>query len=259
MAKNTAIQKITAAELEALAKKSATQAAKVGGGGAFFSTRGGVLSFDGAPVPNNEMGVILLDFVYANAYYESEYDPDAIVPPDCFAFGRDPAEMAPPEVASNKQGEQCEGCPQNEWASGKGRGKACANRARVLLISGGTMMNGRFKPFTTAEQFTEAPLATLQVPVTSVPWLGQFVKQIANSLNRPQWTVFTKVKVVPDEKSQFKVTFEAMTQVPTELLGVLKARVDEAEKAAEAFTYSPKEEEPTPAKKVKGKAKTKRF
>ena len=36
------------------------------GGGSFFSVRGGMLTFNDAPVPNNTMGVIIVDGIFEN-------------------------------------------------------------------------------------------------------------------------------------------------------------------------------------------------
>jgi len=256
MAKNTQIQKVTAADLELAAKESAGEVASIGGS-AYFSTKSGVLAFDGAPVPDNQMAVVVLNHTFMNVYYKEDYDPDNTTPPDCYAFGSDLKTMGPGDDVEEKQNDTCQGCPMNEWGSGKGRGKACGNKVRVQLISAGNLENGRFKQFTDADHFTSAPVGLLNVPVTSVTGFAAYVKQLANSLSRPTWAVFTKVRVVPDAKSQFKVTFEPITQVPNELLGVLKARVTDAKSEAKTFAFVAKEDAPAPAAKGKRGAKKK--
>src|SRR5690606_31878069 len=75
-------------ELAKLAEEAASQEANTGGG-QFFSTRGGVLSLNGAPIPNNEMAVIILDGILVNTYYQGGFDPDSPSSPICYAFGRD--------------------------------------------------------------------------------------------------------------------------------------------------------------------------
>src|SRR5271170_6510523 len=66
--------------------------------GQFFGLRAGVLTYNDAPLPNNEMAVVILDGVLENVFYEGAYDPDTPQSPMCFAFGRDEATMAPHEL-----------------------------------------------------------------------------------------------------------------------------------------------------------------
>ena len=56
--------------------------------GQFFSLKGGILSWNDAPVPNNEMAVIILDSILENVFYEGAYDPENIQGP--FGFPLDP-------------------------------------------------------------------------------------------------------------------------------------------------------------------------
>ena len=59
------------------------------GGGQFFSTKGGILSWQDSPLSGNQMAVIILDSILENVFYEGHYDPDAPQSPTCFAFSRD--------------------------------------------------------------------------------------------------------------------------------------------------------------------------
>jgi hypothetical protein len=67
----------------------------------------------------------------------------------------------------------------------------------------------------------------------------------------PPFAVFTRVKVIPDAKSQFLVTFEALGEVPHELLPTIVDRVHEAESAI-MMPYAAYEE-PAP-KPTRGRA-----
>ena len=62
-------------------------------GGQFFSTRGGQLSWQDAPLPDNEMAVVILDHIFETVYYEGRYDPDTPQSPTAFAFGREQDEL----------------------------------------------------------------------------------------------------------------------------------------------------------------------
>lgn len=217
--------------------------------GNFFSLKGGILAFNDAPVPNNEMAVVILDGVLENVYYEGKYDPDTPAGPICFAFGREEKEMVPHKIvfdAGNNQSDKCQGCEHNEWGSADtGRGKACRNTRRLALIPAGTFDAGRFKPFNDESQLETAPIAYMKLPVTSVKGYASHVKQLANALSRPPHAVYTKVSVRPDPQTQFKVVFEPLSTIPNELLGVVMKRHDEAQKAIE-FPYVPFEEAPAP-------------
>jgi hypothetical protein len=203
--------------------------------GQFFSLKSGVLSFNDAPLPNNEMAVIILDGVLENVYYEGKYDVDNPQGPKCFAFGRDEKELAPHKIvieAGNSMAGAsglCAGCEMNEWGSAEtGRGKACRNTRRLAMIPAGTFEVGKFKPFSNEEQLESAGIAYMKLPVTSVKGYAGFVKQIAGALKRPPHAVYTRVSVRPDPQSQFKVVFEPLSQIPDELLGVVMKRHEEA-------------------------------
>ncbi len=228
--------------------------------GQFFGLKSGVLSFNDAPLPNNEMAVIVLDAVLENVYYEGKYDPDSPQSPMCFAFGRDEKTMAPHKIvveASNQQcgaSGLCSGCEMNEFGTAEvGRGKACRNTRRLAMIPAGTLENGKFKPFTDEEHFESASIAFMKLPVTSVKGYAAYVKQVAGALKRPPHAIFTKVKVVPDPKSQFKVTFEPLSQVPDDLLGAVMQRHEEAKSVID-FPYTPFEEEEAPPPRRGAKA-----
>lgn len=228
-------------------------------GGQFFSLRGGQLTFNDAPLPGNQMAVVVLDSVMENVYYEGKFDPDDITGPACYAFGRDEKTIKPHTAVAEPQHETCAGCPQNEWGSADtGRGKACANRRRLALIPAGAFntATGKFEPVLEPEHYETAQIAYLKLPVTSVKGYAAVVKQVAAALKRPPHGVFMKFKVVPDAKSQFRVLVEPLQQVPNELLGVIMARHDEAKNSIE-FPYAVAEEGAADKKPV-GKGNKKR-
>ena len=248
---------------EELAKQAQVAADMEAGtaGGQFFSLRGGQLTFNDAPLPGNQMAVVVLDGVMENVYYEGKFDPDDISGPACYAFGRDEKTMKPHEAVVAKQHETCLGCPQNEWGSADtGRGKACANRRRLALISAGTFNTGtgKFEPTLEPEHYATAQIAYLKLPVTSVKGYAAMVKQVAAALKRPPHGVFMKFKVVSDPKSQFRVLVEPIQAVPNELLGVIMQRHEEAKSGIE-FPYAVYDESNGGTKKpAAGKDKKKR-
>ena len=246
-------------ELADEAKKAAGQEAG-GGGGSFIGTRGGILTVDSTPVPGNTLAAVILDSVMLNTFYEGAYDPDNPQPPVCYAFGRKDDEMGPHDKCSSKQHEQCKGCPNNEFGSAirfngkgqqvEGKGKACKNTRRLAVIPAGTFgKDGSFEAYNKPSAFSEAEPLFLSVPPTSIKGYAGFVTRLAASANRPPWAVFTKIGIVADPKSQFKLTFEPLAKAPDTVLPALR----EASKAAKALIEFPfpdvREEAPKPTGK----------
>lgn len=229
-------------ELAKYADQSAATEASTGSGLQSFSLRSGVLSIDDNAMPNNEMAVIVLDSILENVFYLEDYDPDNPVPPSAYALGRDEdtmrwsddsiPEMETPDGMEKIAGELCNDTWINSWGSAdKGRGKACRNIRRLLLIPAGTIdkKTGAFELIEDEEHYASVKPAFLKVPPTSITNWANYVKQLKASLRKPPFAIATRIKVVPDGKSQFKVTFEALEEVPEALLGVMLKRHKEAE------------------------------
>lgn len=229
------------------------------GGGQFFSVKSGRLSFADAPIPNDQMAVIILDSMMENVFYEADYDPDSPASPVCFAFGRAEEEMVPHDVVfenGTAQSPQCKTCQWNEWGSAdKGRGKACKNGRRLAMIGAGSLdKDGVFTLDEDPESFSSGVVGYLRVPVTSVKGYATYVNQVANVLKRPPYGVITKVRVVPDSKTQLRVIFEVLCRVPDDLMQIVMTRAKEA-KATIGFPYrvggqEEAQEAPPPAKRV---------
>ena len=167
--------------------------------------------------------------------------------------------MKPHEKAPDSQSDNCGGCPHAEFGSAnQGKGKACTNRRRIAMIPAGTFdKDGDFEAVEDLSHFENAEAAYLSLPPTSLKNFGKFVKQMASTLKRPPFAVFTKVKIVPDPKSQFKIVFELIQAAPTELIPTLIKR-HEAEKEIIDFPYISNDTEPKKGKdKSKGKGKSK--
>jgi hypothetical protein len=244
---------------EELAKQAdlASKQEEASAGGQFFSTRGGTLSWGDAPLPNNQMAVIILDGVLENVYYEGRYDPDTPQGPTCFAFGRDEKDMAPHIIVSDAGQAQsldgCANCEHNEFGTADtGRGKACRNTRRLAMIPAGTLNNrGDFELFD-EDHFEDATIGYMKLPVTSVKGYASFVKQVAATLRRPPHGIIAKVRVVPDPKTQFKVVFEAIENVPNDVLGIIMKRHEEAKSSID-FPYQLDDPEEKPVKRKAGK------
>lgn len=230
-------------------------------GGTFFSLRGGQLTFNDAPLPNNQMAVVVLDGILENVLYEGKFDPDEISGPVCFAFGRDEKTMAPHKDVLKPQATTCAVCPHNEWGTADtGRGKACRNTRRLALIPAGSFAQGtgKFEPITEVEHYDTAQIAYLKLPVTSVKAYAAVVKQIASALKRPPHGIFMKFKVVPDAKTQFRVLVEPLCPVPNNLLPSIMKRHEEAVDAI-MFAYKSYAEVEPLKKPMAHKAKNRKY
>lgn len=239
-------------ELARLGKESLEQEASALQG-SFFSIRGGQLSFNGAPLPNNEVAVVILDAVLENIYYDTDFDPEQATSPACYAFGRGAEELAPHPDAPRKQAELCSACPQNEWGSSKrrqgSRGKACSNKRRLALLpAGGLDAQGKFTPLEDPALFEGAQLGLLKLPVTSVKAYGQYLHTVLTVFKVPhQMAVFTRISVEPDPKNQVRVNFEHLGNVPKALLPVLMQRQRNCQDEV-VFAYAEGDEQPAAPK-----------
>ena len=245
-------------ELARMAQAAAGMEASAGGG-TFFSLRGGILSLNEQAIPGNQMAVVVLDHNLLNVYYGDKYDPDSPQPPTCYAIGTDEATMGPHKdvVARNQgQNETCAGCPMNAWASADtGRGKACRNTRRLAMVPAGELTrDGRFTPFTDEEHFKTAPIAGLTLPVTSVKGWANQVKTVANAMKLPPLGVMMRVSTEPDPKTQFKVKFELLGEVPKKLIPILLKRQPETKSILEQ-SYNLEGEAESSSKKNDGPAR----
>jgi hypothetical protein len=178
-----------------------------------FSMRAGVLSYNGQPMPDNKMRVVVVASAFEKAMFINKFDPGNIVPPLCFALSANGEDMQAHDNSFKKQGDPdreghfCEGCPQLEWGSDanspSGRGKMCKEVRRLGLLPEDALRHGVEK----------SQPALLRVPVTSVANWSSYVHLLSATMKRPTWSVITEVRVVPDPKKQFQVLFEAVAPI----------------------------------------------
>ena len=76
---------------------------------------------------------VVVNFVYANNYYDSQYIQGEFNPPVCFALGKDQDALTHSTKAKQPQYANCKDCPMNQFGT-RGRGKACSNRMYVAVL-----------------------------------------------------------------------------------------------------------------------------
>jgi hypothetical protein len=186
-----------------LADAAAEVSSMEAGSSNFISTRNGILSYNGTPIPGNKLNVVVINHAMENHYYTERFDPDSPASPVCFAFGTDESTMAPHELSSEPQAEKCASCPRNQFGSADtGKGKACKNIRRLGVITEDDL-----------EDVKAAALAVIKIPVTSVkPWKA-YVQSLNNTLRRPPFSVVTQIAPVPHPKHQFELTFKLDAQI----------------------------------------------
>lgn len=240
---------------EALAKEAEIAAGMEAntGGGQFFSLRNGVLSWQDSPVPDNQMAVVILDSIFETVYYEDRYDPDNPQPPTAFALGRDEKELRWHENSRDDlAGQLCSESEVCEWGSADvGRGKAARETRRLAMIPAGMLdKSNRFEIFKD-EAFESAAIGFMRLPVTSVRGYASFVKQVAGALRRPPFGIITKVEVVPDASSQFRVVFNPIEEISDDLMATIMQRHEEAKSTID-FPYAPYDPEAAEQTKKRG-------
>lgn len=222
-----------------------------------INAKAGMLLYNGTAVPGNKMDVIIIASTHTNLYYEDDYDPNDIKNPVCYAYSEDPdeIEMKPHPKSQKPQALSCATCWANKWESDPkgGRGKACKNTRRLACVPADVA----------AEDVPSAEIATLSLPVMTVnkQW-SPYVHKLSTLYNRPPLAVKTQLGIIPDQKSQFQVTFDDVGAVDVSLLGPIIERREAAisiiEKEYE-HNVELSEEEQEAAKASKGKGRRTKF
>ena len=218
-----------------------------------ISFKSGAMSYMGAPIKGNTMPVCVIDSALENAFYDQKFDPDKPVAPVCFAFGTGEVGevMAPHPDSEKPQAETCAKCPQNVFGTADtGKGKACKNQRKLALIHGDIVDKNSGDIATTS--IARATLSPMNAPVFS-----KYALQLAAARDTPPLGVISQMTCVPDAKSQFKIEWAYVHDVPNAALGALLARQEEAHAALFKPYQRNAEPAPAPAKKaaVKGKAR----
>lgn len=201
---------------EELAKEAVAEAARAtaAGGGNFVGTKGGVFQFQGE-ILGKEMEVIVVEFVHGKSWNPHQYDPENPQPPGCAALSVDGSEMAPFDQSPDKQSEACEDCPMNEWGSGVGRGKACADKRLLALIHA------------ESEDFEEAPIVGLSLPPTAIKSWDSYVSNLAQVRKRPFRSVVTRFTMTPKGTVTIPIPSHS-SDLDQKTYMALKKRFDEA-------------------------------
>ena len=207
----------------------------------FVSIRGGKFKLGEDELPGNQIIAVIAHSVFENTFYDKAWDDKEASPPRCYAMADDDEDMAPhPSMQDfpehfTPQAAECRDCKWNKWGSGKGNAKACQNRRRLALVPAGYVEK---VPGTRAEfdvhmyedenDYRSGDMYFLKLPPTSQREFAKYVKMLAAEHQLPPYGVITRVEIVPDDKSQYKVVFEPLAEIPDDLLETIIARHEQA-------------------------------
>jgi hypothetical protein len=99
-----------------------------------ISTKGKVFTLPSGTSSPGPLSCVVLDFAQFNSFYKGAWNPNVPQMPVCWAIGKDKDTLKPSTAAPEPQFEACTGCPKDEWGSGAGKGKACKNQFRLVLV-----------------------------------------------------------------------------------------------------------------------------
>lgn len=236
---------------ERLAEMARDEARKERPTGSNIGTRAGVLTYNGQPVPGNKLDVIIIASTHANLYYDKPFDADNPVNPVCWAYGDDEHGMAPDSNVPNPISDNCDTCPKNAWGSderpGGGRGKACQNRRTLALIPAATAPS----------EVPTAEIAVLKLPVMSGNNFKMYAQKCDALHRRPTMAMVTQIGSVPDQKSQFKITFTDVKPVDVSMMQGIFDRASTAIEVIRPAYEANAEAAPAPQGEAKPGAKKK--
>ena len=191
------------------------------------------MTLDQKPVAGDQIDAIILCAPIERLYYEGAFDPMAMVPPACSALGTNAQELQPDGSSAIPQSSFCRGCPKDAWGSAgtpmePRKGKACRETRRIVFLSANDINS--------ASDVRKADAFAIRPPVTSINAFGDLVKSIARQDGLPTFAVVVNIKLVPDNKNQFRMEFTKVRAIQD--LNLLTALMDRATSELDALLSS---------------------
>ena len=171
----------------------------------------------------------------------------------------------------DRQNDVCKGCKWNEWGSAQvikdeydvgrgGRGKACQNRMRLMLIPAGIYVpkpgvRGSFdlEMFEDPAEYESSEMLALKLPVTSVKEYGNYLKSVQRDYQRPPYGVITNIYIEHGGSNQYTVKFETVDAFPDEWFPLIQKRHEEARDAIiNPYTAPSEDDKPQRAAEPQG-------
>lgn len=171
---------------------------------------------DGDDMKVDEIAGIIIDFAAHKRYYETDFDRDNPVPPNCFAVGFVPHDQLIPSDSSPElqceEGDSCRNCPKNKFtqtANGKWLPKDCKDSYVIAMIAPDS-----------------DKLMTLSISSTAIKAFDKYIRELASNGFAP-YQVVTHFSF--DPKSDYSSVRAAMGKtVPKDVMGVVMSVRDDA-------------------------------
>jgi hypothetical protein len=219
-----------------------------------ISTKGAKFSIGGV-IAGRELDCVVVAWNFENTYYDSDYIEGEASVPGCFALGYDEDTLAPHTDSPSKQASECVDCEQNEWGSGRGEGKACSNRRRLVLVAFDKQTG---KPVEGMKQLSLAPTS-----------IGNWKSFVQDCENHGLHTLQMAVNISFDEESTAPNPPLVFTQIKeitnAKVLDGLASLIEPAEKMLEkpydvsSYKKSKKKSKKKASKKKASKKKRSRL
>lgn len=131
------------------------------------------------------LNLVIIDFLSVNQFFDRPYKEGEIIPPACIAMGVNPRTMKPEASSPDKQAEDCESCPNNQFGS-KGAGKACSNMRLLAVVE--------------PNNDPKSPIYLLKVSATAIKSFDGYVATIQTQFDSLPISVVTDVYFDPNSK-----------------------------------------------------------
>ncbi len=158
------------------------------------------------------LDVVVVDFVFYNTYYEGAFDPNNIVPPNCFSINVESKGMTPSANSPEAQHSDCAGCWANQFGS-SGKGKACQNRCLLAVLP--------------SDAKEDTDFAILDISPTAVKGFSSYMSGVARGGKMP-YEVVTHVECNPAVKHDVAIFSDPQIIEDVGFLGMVESRLDEA-------------------------------
>jgi hypothetical protein len=189
------------------------------------------------------LDAVIVDFICANNYYDSDYVEGEQNSPSCFALSFDVDEMSPSKSIAAPISESCTSCANKAWGShrnGRG-GKACDDNRNYVIMEPSS--NG-----------DEPKLYLIKASKTAVKAFDAYVNEVASTHNRPLRGVMTRIGF--DTQSKYpSQRWSCLGPADNALVLAAQSKLDEAKRmlSVEPSLVMPEaENDPKVAKKAVG-------
>lgn len=178
---------------EAMRNELATLNQRIETSSNFVNLSGKKFTFPDKSEHTGPISGVVLDFISLNTFYDTAYKKGTIVEPACKAVGQLPSEMAPSPGVTKPQSQTCAACPQNQWGSGNGDGKACQN-TRVLAI---------VQP----DRQKDGDILLIKVSPTGIRHFDKYAASVGSRFQTPLWGVVTEISFSDDTYPSLRFNF----------------------------------------------------